>query len=274
MRASKSFQRAASGKTLKRKVGLKEKERLFIYEFLVGVFTFGTFVGKPDGRSGKFALTFCSATVAASASILAVSSFTLLKFMVDPQLSPESTIKPLSMLPISPSSFSASGSTPPMQVLTDRRTPIAGPRVATMSPNSVQVLSLSMTWSSARLAFMVSFVILRTSANSVAYMLACAVSCLAYASTSFANSALSFGLNRSLAWSSLLTCSSSFLIAKSMRGFSGGGGLTAAFMLSVNEFSSLLVSHFLAKRSDKLSSSVAETCGMYYVLLTWMKHAG
>ena len=52
-----------------------------------------------------------------------------------------------------------------------------------------------------------------------------------------------------------------------MRGFSGGGGLTTAFMLSVNEFSSLLVSHFLAKRSDKLSSSVAETCGMYLCII-------
>ena len=224
-------------------------------------------MGKPGGRSGKFALTFCSATVAASASILAVSSFTLLKFMLVPQLSPASNIKPLSMLPISPSSFSASGSTPPMQLLTERRTPIAGPKFATMSPNSVQVLSLSITWSSARLAFMTNLVILRTSASSVAYMLACAVSCLAYASTSLAKSALSFWLNRSFAWSSFLTCSSSFLIAKSMRGFSGGGGLTAAFKVSVNEFSSLLVSHFLAKRSDKLSSSTAETCGMYLCII-------
>src|SRR4030065_2302375 len=98
-------------------------------------------------------------------------------------------------------------------------------------------------------------------------MLARAVSCLAYASSSLAKSALSFWLNRSLAWSSLWTCSSSFLIAKSMRGFSGGGGLTTAFMLSVNEFSSLLVSHFLAKRSDKLSSSDAETCGGYLCII-------
>ena len=150
-------------------MGLKEKERdCFFYEFRVGVFTFDAFAGKPGGKSGKFSFTFCSATVAASASIFAVSSFTLLKFMLDPLLSPASNIKPLSMLPISPSSFSASGSTPPMQLLTERRTPIAGPRFATMSPNSVQVLILSMTWSSARVAFMISFVILRTSASSVA----------------------------------------------------------------------------------------------------------
>src|SRR4030065_2225530 len=123
MRASRSFQKAASGNPQK-KSGLIEKERRFVYEFRVGVFTFDAFVGKPGGRSGEVALTFCSATVAASASIFAVSSFTLLKFMLVPQLSPASNIKPLSMLPISPSSFSASGNTPPMQVLTERRTPI------------------------------------------------------------------------------------------------------------------------------------------------------
>ena len=52
-----------------------------------------------------------------------------------------------------------------------------------------------------------------------------------------------------------------------MRGFSGGGGLTTDFKLSVNEFSSLLVSHFLAKRSDKLSSSDAERRGMYLCII-------
>ena len=126
------------------------------------------FAGSPAGRSGKLALTFCSAITAASFRIFAASSLTLLKFMVDPLLSPASNINPLSMLPISPSSFSASGTTPVKQLLTERKTPIAGPRLATRSPNSVQVLILSATWSSARRAFMTSFAILRTSASSLA----------------------------------------------------------------------------------------------------------
>ena len=52
-----------------------------------------------------------------------------------------------------------------------------------------------------------------------------------------------------------------------MRGFSGGGGLTTPFMVSVNELSSLLVSHFLAKRSDKSGSSCGRGRGMYLCIV-------
>ena len=125
-------------------------------------------MGIPGGRSGKFEFTLCSATVAASFRILLASSLTLSKLSDPPELVPASNIKPLSMLPISPSSFSASGNTPHIPTLTLRSTPMHGPRVETRSPNSVTVLILSVTWSSARRAFMISFAILRTSASSVA----------------------------------------------------------------------------------------------------------
>ena len=81
-------------------------------------------------------------------------------------------------------------------------------------------------------------------------MLAWAVSCFEYASTSLAKRVLSFCVKRSLAWSSLLTCMSSFLMARSKRGFRGWGGCTVPRIVWANEFSSLLLSHFLAKRSD------------------------
>ena len=90
-------------------------------------------------------------------------------------------------------------------------------------------------------------------------MLACAVSCLVYASTSLLNSDLSFCVKRSLACSSLLIWRSRRLTASSMRGFKGGGGLTTVLIVSVNVFSSLCDSHFLAKRSDKSDSSEAQT---------------
>ena len=77
----------------------------------------------PGGKSGKFALTLCSATVAASERIFDASSLTFSKFSDIPLEVPASNIKPLSMLPISPSSPSASGSTPPMPLLTLRSTP-------------------------------------------------------------------------------------------------------------------------------------------------------
>ena len=98
-------------------------------------------------------------------------------------------------------------------------------------------------------------------------MLARAVSCLAYASTSLAKSALSFWLNRSFAWSSLLTWSWRRLTAKSIRGFSGGGGVTTPFMVSVNELPSRWVSHFLAKRSDKSDSSTGKQRGTYLCIV-------
>jgi len=100
-------------------------------------------------------------------------------------------------------------------------------------------------------------------------MLARAVSCLAYASTSFANNALSFWVNRSLVWFSLLTCSSRRLTAKSIRGFSGGCGLTTSLRLSVNDVSFLWFSHFFAKCSDKLVFlNVQEGVVRTYALLT------
>jgi len=48
-------------------------------------------------------------------------------------------------------------------------------------------------------------------------------------------------------------------MAWSMRGFSGGGGVTVARMVLINDVSSLLLSHFLAKRSDMLISSHAKS---------------
>lgn len=122
----------------------------------------------PGGRSGKFALTRCSATVAASARIFEASSLTLSKFKDMPLEVPASNIKPLSMLPMSPSSPSASGRTPPKPELTLRRTPMQGPSVETTSPSSDTVFMRSETWSSARRAFMTSLLILRISASSPA----------------------------------------------------------------------------------------------------------
>ena len=123
---------------------------------------------KPDGSSGRFALIFRSATAAASASIFDASSLTLLKFRDMPELAPQSNIKPLSMLLMSPSSFSASGITPVSPLLTERRTLIAGPSVVMMSPSSVHVCRRSSTWSSASFEFMTRRSILRTSASSLA----------------------------------------------------------------------------------------------------------
>ncbi len=124
--------------------------------------------GIPGGKSGKFELTLCSATTAASSRIFAASSFTELKLSDMPLLVPASNIKPLSMLPMSPSSFSASGKTPHNPPLTLRSTPTHGPSAETTSPSSVTVFMRSDTWSSASLAFMTSFDILRISASSLA----------------------------------------------------------------------------------------------------------
>ena len=114
-----------------------------------GVYAFDLFAapGIPGGRSGKFALTLCSATVAASDRIFDASSFTVSKFSDIPPLVPASNIKPLSMLPMSPSSPSASGKTPPNPELTLRSTPTHGPNAATTSPSSDTVRILSATWS-------------------------------------------------------------------------------------------------------------------------------
>jgi hypothetical protein len=59
-----------------------------------------------------------------------------------------------------------------------------------------------------------------------------------------------------------------------MRGFRGGGGVTAPRMVSTNDVSSRLVSHFLAKRSDMLvSSHEKKRVDCTYGFLTWVNHA-
>jgi len=132
----------------------------------------------PGGRSGNLSLIFCSATVAASVRILLASSLTVSKLRVIPEPWPASIMMPLSMLPISPSSFSASGKTLTSPALTDRSTPTAGPRVETTSPSSDTVRNLNVICSRASLAFMMRRDILRTSASSLANTFARAVSCL------------------------------------------------------------------------------------------------
>ena len=63
------------------------------------------------------------------------------------------------------------------------------------------------------------------------------------------------------------------LTAKSSRGFSGPGGLTASLMRFVKGSSSRLLSHFLANLSDNLITSATVTCGkMNYTLLIWLKY--
>jgi len=158
--------------------------------------------------------------VAASFSILDASSFTLSKLRVIPEPEPASNINPLSMLPISPSSFSASGKTPHIPTLTLRSTPIAGPNVFTMSPNSVTVFILRETWSNASLAFIVNFAIFRTSASSLAYMFACAVSCWSMRRPVWRERLVFLG-ESFVCLVDLVICISSFLTAKSKRGFSG-----------------------------------------------------
>ena len=182
------------------------------------------------GRSGNLSLIFCSATVAASVRIFDASSFTVSKFSVIPLPWPASIMIPLSMLPISPSSLSASGNTLVKPALTERRTPTAGPRVETTSPSSETVRNLNVICSSASLAFIINFDIFLTSASSFANTFARALSCFVYASTILAKIALSLWLNLSVAWSSFCTWSSMRLTAKSSRGFSGPGGFTASFM--------------------------------------------
>jgi len=123
-------------------------------------------------------LIFCSATVAASVRIFCASSFTASKLSVIPEPCPASIMIPLSMLPISPSSFSASGNTLTNPALTERRTPTAGPSVDTTSPSSDTVRNLNTICSRASLAFMIRRSILRTSASSFAKTFARDVSCL------------------------------------------------------------------------------------------------
>lgn len=125
-------------------------------------------VGMPGGRSGKFALIFCSATMAASESIFVASSLTELKLSDIPLPCPASSITPLSMSPISLSSFSAAGRIPPIPEFTLRSTPMHGPSMDTTSPSSVTVFILRFIWSRASLAFMIILDILRISASSVA----------------------------------------------------------------------------------------------------------
>jgi len=120
---------------------------------------------------------FCSATVAASARIFDASSFTVSKFNVIPLPWPASIMIPLSMLPISPSSLSASGNTLVKPARTERRTPTAGPSVDTTSPSSDTVRNLKVICSRASLAFMISFDIFLTSASSLANTFARALSC-------------------------------------------------------------------------------------------------
>jgi len=134
--------------------------------------------GIPGGSSGNLSLIRCSATVEASVRILVASSFTVSKLSVIPEPWPASIIMPLSMLPISPSSFSASGKTLTSPALTERRTPTAGPNVETTSPSSDTVRNLNTIDSRASLAFMISLSILRISASSLAKTFARAVSCL------------------------------------------------------------------------------------------------
>ena len=164
------------------------------------IFLFGAGVdGIPGGRSGNLSFIFCSATVAASVRIFDASSFTVSKFSVIPEPWPASIMIPLSMLPISPSSLSASGNTLTKPALTERRTPTAGPKVDTTSPSSDTVRNLNVICSSASLAFIINFDIFRTSANSLANTFARALSCFAYASTILAKIALSLWLNLSVA---------------------------------------------------------------------------
>lgn len=154
------------------------------------------------GRSGNLSLIFCSATVAASVRIFEASSLTVSKLSVMPLPWPASIMIPLSMLPISPSSFSASGNTLTNPDRTDRSTPTAGPSVETTSPSSDTVLNLNVICSRASFAFMMSLLIFLTSASSFANTFARALSCFVYASTMRANMALSRCVNLSFAWSS------------------------------------------------------------------------
>jgi len=133
--------------------------------------------GIPGGSSGNFSLILCSATVEASVRILAASSLTVSKLRVIPEPCPASIIIPLSMLPISPSSFSASGKTLTSPARTERRTPTAGPSVDTTSPSSDTVRNLNTICSRASRAFIINLSILRISASSLAKTFALAVSC-------------------------------------------------------------------------------------------------
>jgi hypothetical protein len=71
------------------------------------------------------------------------------KLRVIPLPWPASIMIPLSMFPISPSSFSASGNTLVNPERTLRSTPTAGPSVETTSPSSDTVRNLSVICSNA-----------------------------------------------------------------------------------------------------------------------------